>query len=120
MEHYDEVLEAVKELEEEMKDLNMVKIDNVDYSIEHYFAADWKFLATCTGILAANSNYPCVWCKYCAPNKKNFKNTTYRKGLCLINIREQQKKLYIVLIKKNRIQDKQKDPYFIIFQYCDM
>ncbi|CAG8594949.1 3271_t:CDS:10, partial [Diversispora eburnea] len=27
-----------------------------------YFSSDWKFLATCLGINAANSNYFCSWC----------------------------------------------------------
>ena len=33
------------------------------YEVTKYLAGDMKFLAIMFGINAANSKYPCVWCK---------------------------------------------------------
>ena len=29
----------------------------------YFFCADWKFLALCVGIDAANATFACIWCK---------------------------------------------------------
>jgi hypothetical protein len=63
-ESYEEIEEAVAELEEEMKNLTDIEINGQKYFIEQYLGGDLKFLALVTGIMQANSNFPCVSCKY--------------------------------------------------------
>ncbi|RIB00906.1 hypothetical protein C2G38_2256446 [Gigaspora rosea] len=43
------------------------------WNVELYFSSDWKFLAICLEMNAANANYFCPWC-YCY--KDNLTNTT--------------------------------------------
>ncbi|RIB27053.1 hypothetical protein C2G38_2261358 [Gigaspora rosea] len=42
------------------------------WNVELYFSSDWKFLAICLGMNAANSKYFCPWC-HCS--KENLTNT---------------------------------------------
>jgi hypothetical protein len=63
-ESYEEIEEAVAEIEEEMKNLTDIEINGQKYFIEQYLGGDLKFLALVTGIMQANSNFPCVSCKY--------------------------------------------------------
>lgn len=63
-ENYEEIESCVAGLKEEIKNLNSLKLGDKEYKVEKYFAGDWKFLSLCLGIKAANSQQPCVWCKY--------------------------------------------------------
>jgi hypothetical protein len=51
----------IRELQE-LSSVGMV-IDNIVWNFKLYFSSDWKFLATCLGFNAANSNYFCPWCE---------------------------------------------------------
>ena len=55
--------EALKDIIDEVKNLQSVTVDGVVYDIEYFFGADMKFLAICMGIESATSTYSCVWCK---------------------------------------------------------
>ena len=72
---YEEIKTSVKELNEELKNLDTINVDNKEYKVEQYLGCDWKFLQICAGIKCANSKFPCIWCKYRAHSttKHNFK-----------------------------------------------
>lgn len=38
-------------------------VDGIKFTLEYFFCADWKFLALCVGIDAANATFACIWCK---------------------------------------------------------
>ena len=40
-----------------------------------FFGADWKFLALCTGIEAANARYSCIWCKCPSEDRYDIRKT---------------------------------------------
>ena len=63
-EDYEQIIEAVKELQEEMKELKTIEVKNKVYKINHYLGGDMKFLLLSNGLMSANSNYPCLYCKY--------------------------------------------------------
>ena len=62
-ESYSELANGLKDLIEEAKDLQVIKIEDVIYSIKFYLGGDLKFLATACGIEAANCEHACTWCK---------------------------------------------------------
>lgn len=61
-ESYAELAEALEDIQDEIKHLESVKVDEKEFSIEFFLGADWKFLALCVGIEAANAKYSCIWC----------------------------------------------------------
>ena len=40
-----------------------LKINDIIWKFELYFSSDWKFLSTCLGFNAPNSNHFCPWCQ---------------------------------------------------------
>jgi len=62
-EDYNCLVDPLKEITEEIKDIKSIVINDIEYTIEWFLGADLKFLALCTGIGAANSKYACIWCK---------------------------------------------------------
>ncbi|CAG8831321.1 28922_t:CDS:1, partial [Gigaspora margarita] len=46
-----------------LKDLkiNGLEVANILWQFEFYFSSDWKFLAICLGLNAANSKHFCAW-----------------------------------------------------------
>lgn len=69
-EQYEDLAEGLRDIRNEIKQLKGVTVDNVEYSIEFFLGAVWKYLALCTGIGAANSKFLCIWCK-CPSNEKH-------------------------------------------------
>ncbi|GES79267.1 hypothetical protein GLOIN_2v1792490 [Rhizophagus clarus] len=45
---------------------------NREWKIELYFSSDWKFLAMCLGLNAANSKYFCPWCEVSKEQQGDF------------------------------------------------
>ena len=62
-EDYKHLEVAVSELSVEVQKTNAIKINDTTFEIEHCLGGDWKFLAICLGIKAANACYSCIWCK---------------------------------------------------------
>ncbi|PKC56607.1 hypothetical protein RhiirA1_402006 [Rhizophagus irregularis] len=50
------------------------------WPVELYFSSDWKFLAICLGIKAANAQYFCPWCD-CRKDEINIKSKTINKSM---------------------------------------
>src|SRR2546421_10378677 len=50
-----------------LKKYGFHQIGGVIWNVELFFSSDWKFLAICLGMNAANSNYFCPWC-LCSKN----------------------------------------------------
>ncbi|CAG8499084.1 4529_t:CDS:2, partial [Scutellospora calospora] len=42
--------------------INGLEVEGILWYFELYFSSDWKFLAICLGLNAANSNHFCAWC----------------------------------------------------------
>lgn len=74
-ENYKNLSECFEDIVSEMKNLNILKVDDYTYTIDFFLGADMKFLAMCTGIEAANSTYPCVWCKCPSTDRHDLKKT---------------------------------------------
>ena len=62
-EDYNNLQEAVRDIEEEIKNTTSITVNDLTFEIEYFLGGDWKFLAISAGLKAANSCYPCVWCK---------------------------------------------------------
>jgi len=62
-EDYEHLEDAVSELAAEIQKTNAIKINDTTFEIEYFLSGDWKFLAICLGIKAANACYSCIWCK---------------------------------------------------------
>ena len=62
-ESYNELKTCLSDLTEEMEEMQQIEHQGKTIEIEYFLTGDWKFLALVTGIGAANSNYPCIWCK---------------------------------------------------------
>ena len=61
-ENYEVLSEALEDIRAEIEQLKSLKVGDVEYSVEFFLGADWKFLALCVGIEAANAKYSCIWC----------------------------------------------------------
>ena len=61
-ENYDDLSKSLEDNRNEIRDLKSVKVDDNENEIEYFLGADWKFLALCVGIEAANAKYSCIWC----------------------------------------------------------
>ena len=62
-ESYVALNDGLSDLVKEMKELQSIEFNGQHIDLSYYLMGDWKFLALVTGIQAANSNHPCVWCK---------------------------------------------------------
>jgi hypothetical protein len=63
-----------------LKERGFKQTDGTYWPIELYFSSDWKFLATCLGIKAANAQYFCPWCD-CSKNNINTMSKTISKSM---------------------------------------
>ena len=68
-EDYEEITACFENVGNQIDELTDINIDNKIYNIQKYFGGDMKFLAIICGINAANSIYPCIWCKWCKSEK---------------------------------------------------
>ena len=59
-EDYSDLAEGLGDICDELKHLKVITVDGVEYTVEFFFGADWKFLALCCGIEAANAKYSCT------------------------------------------------------------
>ncbi len=60
---HENVERSLKEVLKEVEGFDFVEMDGKSYRIIKYLTGDLKFLALLMGIMSANSNYPCVWCR---------------------------------------------------------
>lgn len=61
-EKYDVLSEALVDIQGEIEQLKSLKVGDVEYGVEFFLGADWKFLALCVGIEAANAKHSCIMC----------------------------------------------------------
>ena len=47
----------------EMPNLQEISANNCTYKLEYFLGGDWKFLVLICGLVRANEDYACVWCK---------------------------------------------------------
>ena len=62
-ESYDNLGNALKDIIEEAKDLEVVTADGKVYQVLYFLGGDWKFLALVCGLESASSDHACIWCK---------------------------------------------------------
>ncbi|POG80140.1 hypothetical protein GLOIN_2v1521868, partial [Rhizophagus irregularis DAOM 181602=DAOM 197198] len=55
-----------------LKEKGFNQIGGNQWPVELYFSSDWKFLAICLGMNAANAQYFCPWCDYKLKVLKEF------------------------------------------------
>ena len=53
---------ALQDIVSEVSSLVQITVSGITFDIEYYLGGDWKFLAECTGIDSASSEYACIWC----------------------------------------------------------
>ena len=74
-----------------ISDLNILKekgfnqIGGNHWPVELYFSSDWKFLAICLGMKAANAQHFCPWCD-CNKNDINTTSKTINKSMDNIKV----------------------------------
>jgi hypothetical protein len=64
---------ALKAVLKEIELINSIEIDGQIHNVIKYLSGDLKFLSLFMGVMSANSNYPCLWCKC---HKCEFKDLT--------------------------------------------
>ncbi|POG69680.1 hypothetical protein GLOIN_2v1479902 [Rhizophagus irregularis DAOM 181602=DAOM 197198] len=70
---------------QELSNVGIV-INNTLWNFEFFFSSDWKFLATCLGFNAANSNNFCLWCEITKNQRGNGQNDwTISKSMSSLN-----------------------------------
>jgi hypothetical protein len=65
--------DALKTVLKEIEMIESIEIEGQEHKVVKYLSGDLKFLALFMGVMSANSNYPCVWCKC---SKRDFKDLT--------------------------------------------
>ncbi|PKC53555.1 hypothetical protein RhiirA1_479071 [Rhizophagus irregularis] len=87
-ENYPTLKVAANALTQELQELSNVGIviNNTLWNFEFFFSSDWKFLATCLGFNAANSNNFCPWCEITKNQRGNGQNDwTISKSMSSLN-----------------------------------
>lgn len=74
-EKYPEISAAVKDIAEEIAQIDTIKIGQYEFKIEFMLGADWKFLAMSVGIESATADYFCIWCKCKADERYDTSKT---------------------------------------------
>ena len=64
---YDDLKEPIEYLMSQLKILPTFEFNNKLFKLEYYFAADLKLALIITGLKAANSDFPCLYC-HCKKN----------------------------------------------------
>ena len=62
-EKYELVKLALADLIDEMKDTEVITVDDETFRIVYSLGGDYKFPSMVTGIDSANCKYACIWCK---------------------------------------------------------
>ena len=62
-ENYESLAKGLEDIRLEVERLKQIVADGRIYDVVYFLGGDWKFLALCTGIDSAMSNYSCIWCK---------------------------------------------------------
>ena len=61
----------MKDISEEIAQMDSIKIGEHEFDIEFMLGADWKFLAMSVGIESATADYFCILCKCMANERYN-------------------------------------------------
>ena len=62
-ESYEKLQHGLAEIITELDALPSMTFDNRKVTIQYYLGGDYKFILKVLGLEAANSSYPCAWCK---------------------------------------------------------
>ena len=62
-ENYESLAKGLEDIRLEVECLKQIVVDGQTYDVVYFLGGDWKFLALCTGIDSAMSNYSSIWCK---------------------------------------------------------
>ncbi len=62
----------MRRLISKIKRQTTITIDGKEFKLNYTQGGDLKWLANMTGINAANSNHPCVWCTWCCKSAIDF------------------------------------------------
>lgn len=74
-EDYDKLSESLEDIQDEIKQLKSIAVNGVAYAIKFFLGAEWKFLALCMGIEAANAKYSCIWCTCPSDSRHDMSKT---------------------------------------------
>ena len=77
-EGYDKLSESLEDIQDEVKQLKSITVKDMS-KIEFFLRADWKFLALCVGIEAANAKYSCIWFTCPSDSRHTMSKTWSRK-----------------------------------------
>ncbi|PKC62344.1 hypothetical protein RhiirA1_397698 [Rhizophagus irregularis] len=66
------VLESLTVELRKLKEVGFKDNQDIEWKVELYFSSDWKFLAMCLGVNAANSKYFCPWCEVSKEQQGDF------------------------------------------------
>ncbi|POG57688.1 hypothetical protein GLOIN_2v1791450 [Rhizophagus irregularis DAOM 181602=DAOM 197198] len=114
-ENYLTLIVAVNALIQELQELsnNGMIINNIFWNFELFFSSDWKFLATCLGFNAANSNYFCPWCEITKNQRGNRQvDWVISKSMSILNENpiaypgHKLPPLFNMILLKNHVPDK--------------
>ena len=96
-ETYDNLAHGLEDICSEARDLEVLTLGGVTYTIVFFLGGDWKFLAMVCGLESATCEYACIWCK--CPKRQRFDMTMcwsitdVAKGARTINEIQQKSKL---------------------------
>lgn len=60
---YESLKNGLSDIQTEVKDLETIEQNGIQFKIVYYLGGDLKFLPIATGIDSASSKYACIWCK---------------------------------------------------------
>ena len=81
IENYDTLKFALKEIFNKLKCINNIEIDGKNFIVEQFQGGDMKNLAILYGINSANSNKPCIWCKWDKTSRLNVKEKWEKRSI---------------------------------------
>ena len=62
-ESYGSLFHGLEDICNEAKELEILTLNGITYTIQFFLGGDWKFLAMVCGLESATSEYACIWCK---------------------------------------------------------
>ena len=72
-ENYENLFNSLENIRDEIEQITTIAVNGVEYQVEFFLGADWKFLALIVGIESASANYCCIWC-ICHTNERHVQS----------------------------------------------
>jgi hypothetical protein len=114
-ENYEELKACLVELFDELRNIHHIEFKQDKYNLEKILGGDLKFLGIVMGLSAANSNFPCIWCKN---HKNQFSNLELEGSFKGINARNLDEVNDHILNKKSDLKKGYvKEPIAIGFEF---